>query len=53
MIKVEFIKEYESDRTYKVGEVAEFEDQKATNLVSVELAKFVTKETKKEKSSNE
>lgn len=49
MTKVEFIKQYESDRTYKIGEVAEFEDQKATNLVSVGLAKFAEKkETKKE-----
>ena len=53
MIKVKFIKQYEGDRTYKIGEVVEFEDQKATNLVSVELAEFVGKESKEKKVSNE
>ena len=53
MIKVKFIQVYEADRTYKVGEEAEFEDQKATNLVSVGLAEFVGKEPKEKKVSNE
>jgi len=54
MIKVKFIQVYEADRTYKVGEEAEFEDQKATNLVSVGLAEFVEKkEVKEKKVSNE
>lgn len=52
-MKVEFIKKFESDRTYNIGDVAEFEDQKAINLVSVELAKFVEEKPKKEKTVNE
>lgn len=53
LLKVKFKDIYESDRTYKIGEVAFFEPQKASNLVSVGLAEFVNETKTKEKSANE
>jgi len=61
MKKIKFKAEHNADRLYKIGEVGEFEDSKADNLVSVGTAEYVseTKEKevkepfKKEKNSNE